>query len=197
MLFLCPETLCCEFAAYVLCSGSLVSSGWKSDLHQSLFTMLSVLVHLTWMIVIPPGQCSENVSAPLRSLRLSSWRWMSLTLCLCFFFVAKGMARTRKGDAGFMKGRLGNAEGSWKTTQGDMWPIWLRGGPDWSGQGETENCNVSWPAAKDGLTSLIFRTHYCRKHERMRWARPWLQRVKGKWRLRERGRREAEIERSV
>lgn len=36
------------------------------------------------------------------------------------------------------------------------------------GRGETENCNVSWPAARDGLTSSIFRTHYCRKHERMR-----------------------------
>ncbi len=116
--------------------------------------MLSVLVHLTWMIVIPPEQCSENVSAPLRSLRLSSWRWMSLTLCLWFFFVAKGMARTRKGNAGFMKGRLGNAEGSWKTTQGDMWPIWLRGGPDWSGQGETENCSEL--ACCQGRAHLVY-----------------------------------------
>lgn len=75
------------------------------------------------------GECQR----PIRSLRLSSWRWMSLALCL--IFVVKGMARTTKGNAGFMKGRLGNAEGSWKTTQGDMWPIWLRGGSDWSGQG--------------------------------------------------------------
>lgn len=60
---------------------------------------------------------------------------VSRSLSLFFFSVVKGMARTTKGNAGFMKGRLGNAEGSWKTTQGDMWPIWSKGWPwlKWAG----------------------------------------------------------------